>query len=98
MRQFVFFLFSTLFFKAREQIENENGQQLDSEKKAMDQEDEDLLATVAKKVLESSVSEALKKWDELAPSVLDIYYVFILCNTIDWCMNVWTEINFFKIK
>jgi len=47
--------------QAREQIENENGQQLDSEKKAMDQEDEDLLATVAKKVLESSVSEALKK-------------------------------------
>jgi hypothetical protein len=44
------------------------------------------------------VSEALRKWDELAPSVLDIYYVFILCNTIDWCMNVWTEINYFKIN
>jgi len=27
----------------------------------MDQEDEDLLATVAKKVLETSVTEALKK-------------------------------------
>ena len=35
-----------------------------------------------------SVSEALRKWDKLAPSVLDIYYVFILCNNIDWCMNV----------
>ena len=48
-----FFLFLILFFKAREQIENENGQQLDSSKKAMDEEDEDLLANVAKKVLES---------------------------------------------
>jgi len=47
--------------QAREQIENENGQQLDESKKAMDQEDEDLLATVAKKVLESSVVDALKK-------------------------------------
>ena len=53
MRQFSFFLLIILFFKAREQIENENGQQLDSSKKAMDEEDEDLLATVAKKVLES---------------------------------------------
>jgi len=40
--------------QAREQIENENGQQLDSEKKAMDVEDEDLLAIVANKILESS--------------------------------------------
>ena len=54
MRQFGFFLFFILFFKAREQIENENGQQLDSEKKAMDVEDEDLLAIVANKILESS--------------------------------------------
>jgi len=40
--------------QAREQIENENGQQLDSEKKAMDLEDENLLATVANKILGSS--------------------------------------------
>ena len=53
MRQFGFFLFSILFFKAREQIENENGQQLDPTKKAMDEEIEDMLATVAKKVLEN---------------------------------------------
>ena len=52
MRQFGFFLFSILFFKAREQIENENGQQLDSEKKAMDVEDEKLLAALAKRVLQ----------------------------------------------
>ena len=54
MCQFGFFLIFILFFKAREQIENENGQQLDSEKKAMDLEDEDLLATVANKILGSS--------------------------------------------
>ena len=48
------FLIFILFFKAREQIENENGQQLDSEKKAMDLEDENLLATVANKILGSS--------------------------------------------
>merc|ERR1711988_1384373 len=41
--------------QAREQIENENGQQLDSEKKAMDKEDEALLASVAKKLLQDSV-------------------------------------------
>jgi len=38
--------------QAREQIENENGQQLDSEKKAMDVEDEKLLAALAKRVLQ----------------------------------------------
>ena len=47
-----------------------------------------------------SVSEALRKWDELAPSVLDIYYVFILCNNIDWCMNVrnWNKLLQNKIN
>jgi hypothetical protein len=49
---FGFFLFFILFFKAREQIENENGP-LDSEKKAMDVENEDLLALVANKILKS---------------------------------------------
>jgi len=38
--------------QAREQIENEDGQQLDSEKKAMDKEDEALLASVAKRILQ----------------------------------------------
>ena len=52
------FLNSYLFFKAREQIEKENenkseDQQLDSSKQAMDEEDEDLLATIANKILES---------------------------------------------
>ena len=52
------FLNSNLFFKAREQIEKENenkseDQQLDSSKQAMDEEDEDLLATIANKILES---------------------------------------------
>ena len=47
-----------MFFKAREQIEKENenkseDQQLDSSKQAMDEEDEDLLATIANKILES---------------------------------------------
>ena len=59
MRQFRFFWFLILFFKAREQIENENGQQLDSEKKAMDKEDEALLASVAKRLLQDSVIERL---------------------------------------
>ena len=47
-----------------------------------------------------SVSEALRKWDKLAPSVLDIYYVFNLCNNIDWCMNVrnWNKLRQNKIK
>jgi len=44
--------------QAREQIEKENenkseDQQLDSSKQAMDEEDEDLLATIANKILES---------------------------------------------
>ena len=52
------FLNFHLFFKAREQIEKENenkseDQQLDSSKQAMDEEDEDLLATIANKILES---------------------------------------------
>ena len=59
MRQLGFFWFLILFFKAREQIENEDGQQLDSEKKAMDKEDEALLASVAKKLLQDSVIERL---------------------------------------
>ena len=59
MCQFGFFLILILFFKAREQIEKENenkseDQQLDSSKQAMDEEDEDLLATVANKILGSS--------------------------------------------
>ena len=58
MCQFGFFLILILFFKAREQIEKENenkseDQQLDSSKQAMDEEDEDLLATIANKILES---------------------------------------------
>ena len=58
MRQFGFFLFLILFFKARDQIEKENEnkekeQQLDPSKRAMDEEDEDLLALVANKLLES---------------------------------------------
>merc|ERR1711963_1322394 len=47
--------------QAREQIENEDGQQLDSEKKAMDKEDEALLASVAKKLLQDSVVLGLTK-------------------------------------
>jgi len=47
--------------QAREQIENEDGQQLDSEKKAMDKEDEALLASVAKKLLQDSVVLGLSK-------------------------------------
>ena len=47
-----------------------------------------------------SVSEALRKWDQLAPSVLDIYYEFMY-NDVTILIDVWMsriEINFFKIK
>ena len=47
-----------------------------------------------------SVSEALRKWDQLAPSVLDIYYEFMY-NYVTILIDVWMsgiEINFFKIK
>ena len=53
--------------------------------------------TISKMV---SVSEALRKWDQLAPSVLDIYYEFMY-NYVTILIDVWMsgiEINFFKIK
>ena len=49
-----------------------------------------------------SVSEALRKWDQLAPSVLDIYYEFMYnYEYVTILIDVWMsgiEINFVKKK